>query len=147
MIPCNSIVGEKLQMETWYAGAAEQRVEEVYNNVVQHIGLVLTATQHSSASAYNISEIPALISYLHTMLLYEVIHGNNPFLVWGLKSSLIVWTIGTESWYLCLKTSTVIISLISFTDYLRRIQHKDSAPSERRIYLSLGLLTLTYKNC
>ena len=61
----------KEQKTSVFASTASQWIETNYNDVVQHI--LLTTEQHTTANAYSIANIPALISYFHACASFPVI--------------------------------------------------------------------------
>ena len=64
MVPIDDWAAEQRVKETTnFAGAAMKCIETDYNGIIRPI--LLTSEQHTAANAYAITNIPALISYLH----------------------------------------------------------------------------------
>ena len=72
MVPIDDQAEEqRVKEKNGFAGAAIKCIETDYNGVIQLI--LLTSEQHPAANAYAITNVPALISYLHTCAGFPVI--------------------------------------------------------------------------
>ena len=72
MVPLDDDAEEQRVKEpTGFVGVTSHWIETDYNGVVRL--LLLTSEQHTEANAYSISNVPALISYLHACAGFPVI--------------------------------------------------------------------------
>ena len=71
IVPKNEEQRVKEKESSGFAGTASQWIETDYDGVIRPI--LLISEQHTVVNAYNITNIPALISYLHACTGFPVI--------------------------------------------------------------------------